>query len=193
MRLVSSIDRIAVLKKIMKILLVDDDTIIADKIITLLATHQYVLDRAIDLETALIMIRQFEYDLILSDIMLPDGDGREICRQVRRSRSPNTSTPILLLTVKDKISDRVAGLNAGADDYLVKPYNPNELLARIQTLLRRRGKPIETGLHWAKLHLNLKTAEVTYRGELIHLTPKEYRLLELFLRHPLQLFSPSPI
>lgn len=177
----------------MKILLADDDRLVADKITTLLTTYQYVLDWAIDAETALMMIRQFEYDLILLDIMLPDGDGREICRQVRQWRSLNTSTPILLLTAKDKISDRVAGLNAGADDYLVKPYHPDELLARIQALLRRQSTPIETDLQWSQLHLNSKTAEVTYKGKLLHLTPKEYRLLELFLRHPHQLFSPRLI
>lgn len=169
----------------MKILLVDDDPLVAAQVTDLLTAHQYVVDWAKDGQTALSMSQQFEYDLLLLDILLPDMDGVEVCRQVRSSAGAatqvpplsNSSVPILLLTVKDRPSDRVAGLTAGADDYLTKPYHPAELLARIEALLRRGRTSIQTNLCWGALRLDLKMAEVTYRGDPLCLTPKEYRLL----------------
>lgn len=177
----------------MKLLLVEDDTHLAKELRNFLVAHKYVLDWAIDQETALLMLEQFEYDLIILDIKLPDGDGKDICQRVRRLSNYNRSTPILLLTAKSNLGDRIAGLKAGADEYLVKPYHPEEFLARIDTLLRRSHNPIQTELTWSELRLDLKNAEVTYQGKLIHLTPKEYQILELFLRCPQKVFSPNLI
>jgi len=173
----------------MKILLVDDDPGIIAQVTQLLNTHHYVVDAVPAAAAALQLLEQFDYDLVLLDVMLPQASGIDLCRQVRSLTNANQSVPILLLSARDGVGSRVAGLQAGADDYLSKPYHADELLARIQALLRRGRMPVRTELSWAELRLNLQTAKVNYRDRSLHLTPKEYRLLELFLRHPQQVFS----
>lgn len=128
-------------------------------------------------------------DLIILDVMLPDMDGMSLCRALRQERQ---QMPILMLTARDAVPDRVAGLNAGADDYLPKPFAFEELLARVRALLRRAGSEDEV-LHFADLSLDTHLREAR-RGELcIRFSPKEYELLEFFLRHPRQTLTRETI
>lgn len=174
----------------MRILIVEDDECIAKTLLSVLGSQHYTVDVASDGLLGWELIEAFAYDLILLDVMLPKLDGIKICR---RLRSKNYQTPILLLTAKNSNTDKVEGLEAGADDYVVKPFEFSELLARIRVLLRRRNSPIQTVLRWENLCLYTDTCEVTYNGNLLTLTPKEYRLLELFLRNNHYCFSRSDI
>ncbi|UBF24304.1 response regulator [Kovacikia minuta CCNUW1] len=174
----------------MRILLVEDDDCIAKTIETVLVKESYVVDVAIDGEAGWRLVETFAYDLILLDVLLPKMDGLTLCRQLR---SHNFQTPILLITSQNSSSDRVEGLDAGADDYLAKPFEVPELLARIRVLLRRSSCPVAPLLEWEYLRLNPDSREVTYREHPLHLTPKEYRLLELFLRNPHHVFSRNRI
>ena len=173
----------------MKILLVEDDTITINLLIRALNAHNYHVNTAGDGETALQLAQAYDYDLIVLDVLIPKLDGISLCRELRSS---GCQMPILLLTALDSSSDRVQGLEAGADDYVVKPFNLQELIARIRALLRR-GKATwsSTSLTWEKLQVNPDTTEVTYGEKVLHLTPKEYNLLELFLRNPRRIFSRS--
>jgi diguanylate cyclase (GGDEF)-like protein len=174
----------------MKILLVEDDEITANVLAQELTTHHYTVEITADGQTALELAQAFHYDLLVLDIILPNLDGISLCRQVR---SHGLQMPILLLSAKDSSTVRVMGLEAGADDYVVKPYELNELIARIQALLRRGSSTLSTVLMWEKLQLDPDACQVTYGGELLHLTPKEYSILELFLRNPRRIFSRSAI
>jgi DNA-binding response OmpR family regulator/HPt (histidine-containing phosphotransfer) domain-containing protein len=172
----------------MKILLVEDDEITANVLALELTTHHYTVEITADGQTGLELAQAFHYDLLVLDIILPNLDGMTLCRQLR---SHGLKMPILLLSAKDSSTDRVMGLEAGADDYVVKPYEVNELIARIQALLRRGSSTLLTVLTWEKLQLDPDACKVTYGGELLHLTPKEYSILELFLRNPQRIFSRS--
>ncbi len=175
----------------MKILLVEDDTITANLLTRALNAHNYNVNTAADGETALQLARAYDYDLIVLDVMIPKLDGISLCRELRSS---GCQMPILLLTALDSKSNLVQGLEAGADDYMVKPFNIEELMARIRALLRRGKAALSsTNLTWEKLQVNPDTAEVIYAEKVLHLTPKEYNLLELFLRNPRRIFSRSAI
>lgn len=174
----------------MKILLVEDDEVTANVLAQELTTHHYTVETTADGQTGLELAQAFHYDLLLLDIILPNLDGMTLCRQVR---SHGLKMPILLLSAEDSSTDRVRGLGAGADDYVVKPYELNELIARIQALLRRGSSSLRAVFTWEKLQLAPDTCNVTYGGELLHLTPKEYSILELFLRNPQRIFSRSAI
>jgi DNA-binding response OmpR family regulator/HPt (histidine-containing phosphotransfer) domain-containing protein len=174
----------------MRILIVEDDECIAKALLSVLGNQHYIVDLANDGISGWELIETCQYDLILLDVMLPKLDGIKICQ---RLRSKNYQTPILLLTAKDSNTDKVEGLEAGADDYVVKPFEFSELLARIRVLLRRRNSPIQRLLQWENLCLYPDSCEVTYNDNLLTLTPKEYRLLELFLRNKHQVFSRSDI
>lgn len=174
-----------------KLVLVEDELSIAKFIGRGLQREGYNVLTANDGETGLELIFSELPDLIILDVMLPDIDGLSICRQIREAEM---QTPILMLTAKDAIPDRVAGLEAGADDYLVKPFAFEELLARLRALGRRKA-PIETEspLNFANLTLNPAT-RMAARGERnIELTAKEYDLLELFMRHPNQVLTRDQI
>jgi DNA-binding response OmpR family regulator len=175
----------------MKLLLVEDDEMIAMTLAQVLANYHYTVDQATDGQIAWEMVTRYPYDLILLDVIIPKLDGVSLCRQLRFS---GYQMPILLLTALDSTSDRVNGLEAGADDYVIKPFNMPELLARIKALLRR-GKITLTQeiLTWEDIKFNPDTGEVFYGENLLHLTPKEYHLLELFLRSPGRIFSRSTI
>ena len=174
----------------MKILLVEDDELIGSALFEALVAHHYTVDVAADGQAGLELAITFEYDLILLDWLIPKLDGISLCRQLR---SKGYQKPILLLTAKDSNSDIVQGLDAGADDYIVKPYDLSELMARIRALLRRGNSPVTTVLTWGDLCLNPVSGEVTFGENLLSLTPKEYSLLELFLRNPQRVFSRSAI
>ena len=174
----------------MKILLVEDDETAANVLAQELSTYHYTVEIAADGRSGLELAQAFHHDLLVLDVILPKLDGISLCRQLR---SQGLQMPILLLSAKNSTSDRVKGLEAGADDYLVKPYELSELIARIQALLRRSSSILPTILTWEKLQLHLDTCQVTYSGKLLRLTPKEYSILELFLRNPRRIFSRSAI
>jgi len=174
----------------MRILTIEDDILLAQTVADVLAQQHYAVDIALDGETG----RQFAiatpYDLILLDVMLPKLDGITLCRQLRQQ---GYQIPILLLTAKDSSTDKVIGLDAGADDYVIKPIDFDELTARIRAVLRRGYSTSSPVLMWDALSLDPGTLEVTYDRQPLHLTATEHRLLELFLRNPQQVFSPSAI
>ena len=174
----------------MKILVVEDDVRIAKAIAEYLREQNYIVEIATDGEMAWELFEVYPYDLILLDIMLPKLDGFTICRRLRER---GNTIPILMLTARDTIEDRVIGLDAGADDYLIKPFNLQELSARIRALLRRGSDLLPAVLEWGDVHLNTSTCEVFYKEQLIPLSPKEYQLLAFFMYHPNRLFSRSQL
>ena len=163
----------------MKILLVEDDDTLIKVLTRSLATHHYVVDVVKDGEMGWTYGSTFEYDLVILDIVLPKLDGISLCK---RFRANGYATPILLLTAQDARTVKVQGLDAGADDYVVKPFDQIELFARIRALLRRSSTNPFPLLTWGDLILNPSTCEVSYNGQPLSLTTKEYELLELFLR-----------
>ncbi len=175
----------------MKILLVEDDPSIAQFLSNALTAYRYTVDIATDGQLGLELATQGEYAIILLDLMVPKLDGLSLCRQLRHQ---GCQTPILILTAKDSDEDIVTGLDAGADDYVTKPCEPSQLVARIRALLRRQGNAVSSPhLKWGALCLDPNLIQVTYQQQLITLSPKEYSLLELFLRHPQRIFSRSAI
>ncbi|MFB2969635.1 response regulator [Aerosakkonema sp. BLCC-F183] len=174
----------------MKILVVENDNSVAATLTGVLAAHNYAIDLATDAQTGLDLVTAIEYDLILLDLHIPKLDGISLCRQLR---SQGYSKPILLLTEKNTNVNIIAALDAGADDYVIKPYNQEALLARIQALLRwSSGNPSCT-LSWGDLCLDSISGKVTCGDRLIPLTATEYSLLELFLQNPDRIFNRSAI
>ena len=174
----------------MRILLIDDDEELMEVLAHQLIEQYYAVDIANTGEMGWEFVLLFDYDLVVLDWMLPDIDGVALCQQIR---AEGYKMPIMLLTARDRYTDKVIGLDAGADDYVVKPFNFEELTARIRALLRREVHVASPILKWQDLSLNPKTYEVKYKERLLPLTPKEYGLLELFMRHPHQVFSPGAI
>src|SRR3990172_8503956 len=168
------------------ILVVDDDPKMLSLMRRGLSFDGYAVELAADGEEALRSARESAPDLVVLDVMLPGLDGVEVCR---RLRAGDPDLPILMLTAKGRVPDRVAGLDAGADDYLVKPFAFDELLARIRALLRRAGPREEDLLRFADLTLDAATREVRRGSRGIVLTTKEFELLEFLLRHPRQVLS----
>jgi DNA-binding response OmpR family regulator/HPt (histidine-containing phosphotransfer) domain-containing protein len=174
----------------MKILLVEDDACITSALLEGLSAHNYLVNTTENGQTGLDLAKTFDYDVILLDVILPGLDGLSLCRQLR---AQGCQTPILILSAKAESCDRILGLEAGADDYVIKPFEFSELIARIQALLRRGRETSPAVLEWGDLSVNAQSQQVFYQGQDIHLTPKEYGLLELFLRNPHQLFTRSAI
>ncbi|MGB7375887.1 MAG: response regulator transcription factor [Rivularia sp. (in: cyanobacteria)] len=173
------------------ILLVEDEVKLAKFVELELGFEGYQVSVANDGLTGLTMARESSPDLILLDWMLPGMTGLEICR---RLRSTGDKVPIILLTAKDEVSDRVAGLDAGADDYVVKPFSVEELLARVRARIRSKSnEDSEDNLEFEDLKLNRGTREVYRNGRLIELTAKEFDLLEYLLRHPRQVITRDKI
>jgi DNA-binding response OmpR family regulator/HPt (histidine-containing phosphotransfer) domain-containing protein len=170
----------------MRILVVEDDPIIAQLIETILQQHKYAVDVATDGQMGLELSHTYEYDAILLDVSLPKKDGIAVCQQIRSQGNP---VPILLLTALDSPANRARGLDAGADDYLGKPFDPEELLARLRAILRRSHQASTPMLRWGNLQLDPVGATVTYNDKLVPVTPKEYALLELLLRNSKRVFS----
>ncbi|MEW5757243.1 MAG: response regulator transcription factor [Pseudomonadota bacterium] len=178
----------------MKILIVEDDERISNFVKRGLEAEGYRTEVAGTGRLALQLAVRGEFDLLLLDLMLPDVSGQEVCRQLRQQ---GTTTPILMLTAMDALEDKVAGLRIGSDDYLTKPFAFDELIARVQALLRRsRGRGYKeraSELTVGDLTLNRDTREVRRSGKLIELTPKEYVLLECFMEAPGRVLSRSQI
>ncbi len=164
----------------MRILVVEDEHKIARSIKKGLELESYAVDTAFTGRTGYDLANSEDYDLIILDVMLPEMDGITICK---RLRSENIHTPILMLTAKGQIADRVEGLNAGADDYLAKPFAFEELLARVKALSRRPKEVIGNTLKFSDLELDTLKKEVTRAGHDIQLSAKEYALLEYLMRH----------
>ena len=162
----------------MRILIVEDDVQIADMLAEALGNHQYVVDIAKDGEVAWNWIEVCEYDLILLDVTLPKINGIRLCHKLRDRHS---TVPILMLTARDTLEDKVLGLDAGADVYMVKPFDLEELMAQIRALLRRGSASLHAILQWEDLSLNSSTYEVSYQGQPLSLTRKEFTLLELLV------------
>lgn len=167
----------------MRILVVEDETAIAAFITQGLAEAGYAVDLATDGSEALYWVSIAEYDAIILDLMLPDTDGLAVCTTFRER---GIATPVLMVTARDAIDDRVAGLDSGADDYLVKPFAFAELLARLRALLRREPVFRGTVLQVGDLTLDTVTHTVRRGDQPITLTTKEYSLLEFLMRHPNQ-------
>lgn len=174
----------------MRILLVEDDARLAEALAEALVDQLYVVDVVKDGESGWKQVKAIAYDLILLDIALPKLDGIGLCY---RLRSHGYSLPIMMLTARDTSTDKVNGLDAGADDYVVKPFDLQELLARIRALLRRGNSTSPPILTWGGLQLDPSTYEVSYENQPLHLTRKEYSLLELLLRNGRRLLSRSAI
>jgi len=165
----------------MKILVVEDEHHIANAIKKGLEQERYTVDIAYDGTDAFDLATSEHYNCILLDLMLPGMDGITICKELRKS---NNHTPILILTALGETQDKIKGLNAGADDYLTKPFSFEELLARIQALVRRPSTIIDSVLSVESLILNSKSFSVTRGNTFIHLSHKEFELLEYMMRHP---------
>ncbi len=174
----------------MRILLVEDDDSLAQAVAAVLTKQNYVVDIAADGEAGWELVNVCNYDLILLDVILPKLDGISLCRQLRQE---GYQMPILLLTAKDSRTDKVMGLDAGADDYVVKPFDFGELTARIRALGRRGSPSLPPVLEWGSLRLDPSSCEVTYAGKTLHVTAKEFSILELFLRNSQRTFSRSAI
>lgn len=164
----------------MRILLVEDEARVAGFLARGLREQAYAVDRAADGEEAVYLASVNEYDLIVLDVMLPKKDGYAVCRELRAG---GLRAPILMLTARDAVDDRVAGLDAGADDYLVKPFDFKELLARLRALLRRSGPPRPSVAQVADLTLDTASHAVERGGRRVSLTAKEYALLEFLMLH----------
>lgn len=174
----------------MRILLVEDDPRIAEALAEALVIQHYVVDVAVDGQEGWDYVKTYNYDLLLLDVTLPKLDGISLCKQLREQ---DYRMPILMLTARDTTEDQVAGLDAGADDYVVKPYKLYSLMARIRALIRRGSSSLSPELEWESLWLDPNLCQATYEGQLLQLTPKEYRLLELLLQHGGQVLNRSVI
>ncbi len=175
----------------MHILVVEDEQRLARLIQRVLTEERHVVDVAFDGDSGLHLAAGGTYDLLILDLMLPGRDGLEVCRELRAAKVP---TAILMLTARGALEDRVAGLRLGADDYLVKPFAMEELLARVAALLRRGRAPTElTQLRVGDLTLDIPRREAMRNGRIIELTAKEFALLEFLMRHPDQVLTRAQI
>ncbi|HEY62262.1 MAG: response regulator transcription factor [Anaerolineales bacterium] len=169
-----------------RILIIEDDEGITKFLRRALAYEGYLVDVGLDGQTGLILARDNPPDLVVLDLMLPGIDGFEVCRRLRSGGS----VPILILTAKESVKDRVIGLDMGADDYMIKPFELDELLARIRALLRR-SQPVNRPkvMNFKDLSLDTGTRQAKRGDRIISLTAKEYELLELFMMHPRQVLT----
>jgi DNA-binding response OmpR family regulator len=174
----------------MKILVVDDEHKIASSVKKGLEQESFIVDVAFDGEAGFDLASSEEYNVIILDVMMPKMTGFEICQKLREQ---NNHVPILLLTAKGMLGDKIEGFNSGADDYLPKPFAFEELLARVRALSRRPQKVIKEVLTVGDLSLNTKSFEVIRQNNQISLSQKEYALLEYLMRHPNQILTKDQI
>lgn len=170
----------------MRILIAEDEVSIARALKVLLEKNKYTVTAVYNGNDALDHILTGEYDALVLDVMMPGKDGLQVLREARRQ---GIKTPALFLTAKSEVEDRVAGLDAGADDYLPKPFATSEFLARVRALVRRSDSYAPVVLEFGNVRLNLNTYVLSVSGEELRLNNREYQLMELFLRHPHQVFS----
>ena len=174
----------------MRLLLVEDDEMIGEPVVTTMRHAGYAVDLAHDGREAELSLDHDVYDLVLLDLGLPRADGIEVLGRYRRRGG---RAPVLILTARDAVESRIAGLDAGADDYLVKPFDLDELAARVRALLRRRagrGNPVYTH---GDLMLNPATREATLKGEMLSLGPREFSLLQTLIEEPTRLYTRSEL
>lgn len=174
----------------MRILLVEDDIQLGDALSEALSDQRYVVDIARDGEMGWQQVTTLPYDLVLLDVTLPKLDGLSLCQ---RLRTQGYHQPLMLLTARDTSLDKVNGLDAGADDYVVKPFDLPELLARIRALLRRGSTAQPSALEWGALRLNPGTYESFYGDRSLRLTPKEFSILEILIRNGRRVLSRAAI
>lgn len=170
----------------MRLLIVEDEPKVARFIERGLREEHFAVDAAFDGEEGLDLALVHDYDLVILDVMLPKKDGFEVLEALRAAKRP---CKVLMLTARDAVKDRVRGLNGGADDYLVKPFAFEELLARVRVLLRRSGDPEMTTLRFADLVLDLRGRKVTRAGKAVTLSAREFSMLEYLLRHQGEVIS----
>jgi len=174
----------------MRLLLIEDDTLITNFLKKGLTQLGYAVDVAVNGQEGRFLAESEDYDLIILDLMLPDDDGIEICKNLREK---GNSTPILMLTARTSVEDRVTGLTVGADDYLTKPFSFSELSARIQALFRRSKRSASPILAAGDIELDPLAHEVKKAGKKIDLSPKEFAILEYLLRHKNQVVTRTMI
>jgi DNA-binding response OmpR family regulator len=172
-------------KKRERILIIEDEDDIALLMQCELEAENYDVEVAADGIKGLVAARRIQPDLIILDRMLPELDGMEICKRLRQS----SDVPIIMVTAKGDFDDRVDGLDAGANDYIPKPFNLNEFLARVRAQLRVRNPTVRTQFEFGPVNLDTQTREVTCADQAIQLSPKEYELLLFFMQHPRQVLS----
>ena len=171
----------------MKLLLVEDEKQLSEALSQILINNKYSVDAVYDGENGLEYALTGIYDVIILDIMLPKLNGLEILRKLRKE---NISTPILLLTAKDSVDDKVAGLDLGADDYLPKPFDPKELLARLRAISRRKGEVINDNLlSYGDINLNISNYDLSCKDAAVTLTQKEFEILNYFMQRPKNIVS----
>ena len=173
-------------KSIMKFLLIEDNQELANAIISRMELDGHVIDHAADLGDGQAYVETGEYDLIFLDIMLPDGDGREF---LKRHRANNLETPVIVLTARSQVSDRIGSLDMGADDYVTKPFDHAELEARCRAVLRRRAGTVKTTIEFGDIVFNPVAGNLQVNGKSTTLRNRELRLLELLLGAPGRVFS----
>jgi DNA-binding response OmpR family regulator len=182
----------------MRILIVEDDIQLSEVLTEALTRRQHVVDVARDGTIAWNLVEAIAYDLIVLDVTLPKLNGIQFCQRLRMTeaqqlRQLKSATPVLMLTARDTIADKIVGLDAGADDYVTKPFDLEELMARVRALMRRGLSTTELHLGWGALQLNSNTHEATYNNQLLTLTPKEFALLELLVASGRRILSRSGI
>ncbi|NJL19956.1 MAG: response regulator transcription factor [Leptolyngbyaceae cyanobacterium SM1_3_5] len=182
----------------MRILIVEDDVQLSEVLMEALTRRQYVVDVARDGAAAWNLVEAIDYDLIVLDVTLPKLNGLQFCQRLRTAEAQKhkhlkSAVPVLMLTARDMVADKIVGLDAGADDYVTKPFDLEELMARVRALLRRGLSTPEFTLQWGDLQLNPNTHEATYADQALTLTPKEYALLELLVASGRRILSRSGI
>ena len=165
----------------MKILVVEDEHLISDAVCKIFADAGWFTDAVYDGDDALYYIKKESYDLVLLDVMLPGTDGLTVLRQLRRD---GVNTPVLMLTAKNTLPDKLSGLNGGADDYMTKPFDAEELLARVRALTRRTGAVVLNELHCGDLTLTLDDGVLHCGDATVRLTKKELEVLAMLMKHP---------
>ena len=165
----------------MQILVVEDEKRLAEALQRILSEKKYMVDLAIDGADGYDMASSGIYDIIILDVMLPKMNGLQVAQQLRKEK---ISTPILMLTAKEQISDKVTGLDAGADDYMAKPFSPDELFARVRALTRRQGEVVLEELTFDTLVLNLSTCDLVNGNKSVHLNYKEFEIMKILLQNP---------
>lgn len=170
----------------MKVLIVEDEVKLAEAIAQLCKEQKFLVDTVYDGQSAIDYASQVSYDVIILDVMLPKKDGHQVTKELRDQKN---STPILMLTARDAVMDKVAGLNSGADDYMTKPFSPEELIARINALSRRQGEVILNELTFLDLTLDLLSGDLSCMGQTVHLSFKEFEVLKKLMANPNMIIS----